>query len=211
MLEKVINITPGSDYKKSTGNPKYFKKISQYGYHTVSSNDSIQISPASALLSSYGWKLKKFQNEANNIDLLFETDGFEFETNVLLNEVNQTSRFEYKIRKNVNGYDTEMLITVRITAPINKNYSNGKHQIKLNSLLKLFEQLKSINVNKPKLITDKDVIDSISFELKGDLTKEFYYINYCLLKFLEKYISFKIVYQNSDNDELISIKSIQIQ
>jgi len=211
MLEKVINITPGSDYKKSTGNPKYVKKFSSYGYQSVSTNDTIQISPATSLLSSYGWKIINLQNEGDIVEIAFEIDGFEFDTKVSINELNQTSRFEYKIRKNFNGYETEMLITVRLSAPVQKNYSNGKYPIEFITLGKLFDQIKSLSVQKPKLITDIYIIDSISFDLRQELTKEFQYINNCLVKFFEKYISYKPNFHHSNDGEHISIKSIQIQ
>lgn len=211
MLEKVINITPGSDYKKSAGSPKYYKKLSSYGYHQVSTNDSISISPATSLLASLGWKLKKFNNESEKLELIFELNEFEFETTIFFGELNQTSKFDYKVKKNINGFAAELSVSVTLSAPIHHK-SNITAYSQFLALTKFFEQFKELSVKKPNLITDKYVIDSMVYDYRNAITQEFDYINQSILRFLEKYISFKPVFHHSkQDDDTVIIKSIQIQ
>jgi|GEM_PF-2497839 len=215
MLEKVVNISPNSDYKKSTGSPKYYKKINSYTYSSNPINDSAWISPATALLAAYGWKLKKINQESDKVHIIFELDGFEFDTTVDINQLGKFRNIEYKIKKDVLGFAAEIVVIVTLIAPVHFNMNDSDFDKTLNSLNEFFEQFKSLSVKKPNIITDQYTIDSLTSDFIDSLNKEFNYINECMMKFLIKYASLKI--HHSQNDEIrgeqdgILIKSIHIK
>ncbi len=212
MLEKIVNINPGSDYKKAAGNPKYYKKVNSFHIAGSISNDSLYISPATSLLAAIGWKLKRLQKDSEKIHLLFELDGFEFDTNFFLAEINQNAKVDYKVKKNVHGFATEIIVTVTICAPIPSTAEKIDYNIKLVELAKFFEQFKSLNVKKPNTITEQNVIESLLLNHKKSITSEFNNINKCLINFLEKYISYKPAFHHSiEDDSGVIVKSIHIQ
>lgn len=215
MLEKVVNISPNSDYKKSAGSPKYYKKVNSYTYSSNPINDTALISPATALLAAYGWKLKKINQEADKVHIIFELDGFEFDTTVELNQLNKFRNIEYKIKKDVLGFAAEIVVVVILIAPIKFNMHESDFDKTLNSLTEFFEQFKSQSVKKPNVITDQYTIDSLVSDFIDSLNKEFNYINDCLIKFLDKYASLKIHHlQNGESrgeQDGILIKSIHIK
>lgn len=211
MLEKVLNINPGSDYKKSTSNPKYYKKASGYHYSFASANDSLYISPATSLLASLGWKIKKLNKDSEKIQIMFELDGFDFEANIFINELNQNPKIDYRTRKNLERFSTVVLITVSLTAPIISIPGELESNIKLRGFSRFVDQFESTRFKKPSLITEKNTIETLFYDVRKEITEEFNLINSCFVSFLEKYISFKPVFHHSTGDEGVIIKSIQIQ
>ncbi len=216
MLEKITNISPNSDYKKSTGNPKYYKKTNSYSYVSNSINDSILISPATALLATYGWKLIKINNQTDKIHIVFELNGFEFDSTIYLNELSKFRTIEYKIKKGIEGYAAEITVLIILITHIKSDLTEIETEKNLDALNEFFEQFKSISVKRPNIITDKLTIDSLSRDFIISLNKEFNYINSCLIKFLNKYASINLNIHHSQSDENrgvkdgIIIKSIHI-
>ncbi|MDQ7817348.1 MAG: hypothetical protein RDU14_10035 [Melioribacteraceae bacterium] len=211
MLEKVLNINPGSDYKKSTGNPKYYKKVSGYQNSFTSANDSLYISPATSLLASLGWKIKKLNKDSEKIQIMFELDGFDFEASIFINDLNQNAKIDYRAKKNLERFATEVLITVILTAPIISVSSELESNIKLNGFSRFFDQFESTRFKKPSLITEKNIIETLYYDVRKEITEEFNLINSCFVSFLEKYISLKPVFHHSTGDESVIIKSIHVQ
>lgn len=211
MLEKVLNINPGSDYKKSTGNPKYYKKTSGYHYTLATTNDSLYISPATSLLASLGWKIKKLNKDSEKIQIMFELDGFDFEANIFINELNQNAKIDYRSKKNLERFATEVLITVSLSAPIISSPGELEANIKLRGFSRFVDQFESARFKKPSLITERNIIETLYYDVRKEITDEFNLINSCFVSFLEKYISFKPVFHPSTGNEGVIIKSIQIQ
>lgn len=211
MLEKVLNINPGSDYKKSTGNPKYYKKVSSYSFSLNAANDSLYISPATSLLARLGWKIKKLNSDNEKIQILFELDGFDFEANIYINELNHNPRIDYKTKKTIDRYSTEIMVTVSLSAPIINTTSGIKTDIKLAGLHKFFSQFDSARFKKPSIINESSTIELLIYDFRREINTEFNLINSCFVNFLEKYISIKPVFQQNTGDEGVVIKSIHIQ
>ncbi|MBI1938143.1 MAG: hypothetical protein HYS25_08445 [Ignavibacteriales bacterium] len=211
MLEKVVNISPGTDYRKSSGNPKYYKKLGPHGYQKIHSNDYLSISPATSLLASLGWKLKKLNKHSEKLHLVFEIDGFEFETAVLPNELNHNPAVDYKVEKNFHGHLTEIFVSVSLKAPIGNKFVPGSKK-KLETLFNFFEQFNAPGITKPNTITNKLTIDSFLSDYKKLLKEEFEYINACLIQFIEKYFSVEVNFYNTGREEgEVVVKSIEIR
>lgn len=211
MLEKVVNINPGSDYKKSTGNPKYYKKVSGYQFTATSANDTLYISPATSLLASFGWKIKKLNKDSDKIQIHFELDGLSFEATFNVLELNQHQQAEYKISRKVNRFAYDVTVTSFISIPFKTISSELVTNIRMYGLNKFFNQFESPRFKKPSTLTDANVIESLLYDLKKEIQTELTQINNCFYKFLEKYISFKLLNNNAFGDEGFIIKSINIE
>lgn len=210
MLEKVVNINPGSDYKKSTGNPKYYKKVSGYQFTTTSANDTLYISPATSLLASFGWKIKKLNKDSDKIQIQFELDGLNFEATFYLFELNQHPQVEYKISRKVNRFAYDVTVTSFFSIPFQAINSELVTDIKMYGLNKFFNLFESPRFKKPSTLTDANVIETLIYNLKKEIQNELTQINNCFLKFLEKYISYKPLNYNAFGDDGFIIKSINI-
>lgn len=211
MLEKVVNINPGSDYKKSTGNPKYYKKVSGYQFVASSTNDSLYISPATSLLTRLGWKIKKLNKDSEKLQIHFEIDELDFEASIYLFELNQNPKIDYKVSKKVKRFAYEVLVTSFFSAPLKSIQENFATDIKVSGLTKFFEQFESPRFKKTSTITDYNVIETLFYDLSKEINNEFNLINNCFVKFLEKYISFKLINNIASDDEGVTIKSLNIE
>ncbi|KUO61068.1 hypothetical protein APF79_13010 [bacterium BRH_c32] len=210
MLEKVVNIAPGSDYRRSAGNPKQFKRMMTFSFEHTSGNDSISISPATSLLSVFGWKVKKLKKNSDKIELDFELEDFLFEVILSAFQINQIPVIDYKITKQLSGFTTELIVTLFLEAPVNAIENNTP--VKLDGLNRFIEQFNSVSIKKPNIITDGYVIESLFIDYQKMLTKEFNYINSCLIQFLEKLMMFKYSSNRRTNvGKSLMIKSIQIR
>ncbi|NMB82604.1 MAG: hypothetical protein GYA14_12385 [Ignavibacteria bacterium] len=211
MLEKVVNINPGSDYKKSTGNPKYYKKVSGYQFATTSANDTLYISPATALLASLGWKIKKLNKDSEKIQILFEVDELDFEASIFVFELNQHPKIDYKVSKKIKRFAYDIIVTGFFSTTLKSNQDEIVNDIKVNGLNKFFNQFESPRFKKTSTITDFNVIETLLYDLRKEINNEFDLINNCFIKFLEKYISFKPINNIASDYEGVIIKSINIE
>lgn len=211
MLEKVLNINPGSDYKKATGNPKYYKKVSGYQMSMNSANDTLYISPATSLLASLGWKIKKLNRDSEKIQIQFELDEIDFEASIFVFELNQHPKIDYKVVKKVNRFASDVIVALFLSAPVKSLTDDITSDVKFNVLKRFFLQFESPRFKKATTIDDSNIIETLLFDFRKEITNEFNLINNCFIKFLEKYISFKSMNQNALDDEGVIIKSIHIE
>ena len=74
MLEKITNISAGSDYKNATSKTGRYNRTSQFINALNSSmTDSISLSPAVSYLNSLNWKLKKINKVKENLIVIFSS------------------------------------------------------------------------------------------------------------------------------------------
>lgn len=213
MLERIINITPGSDYNRASRNPKYGKKFSLYtNFQSGSSNDSIQISPATAYLAHIKWKLKKFSNDQEKMGIVFEFDGFEFVTHFSLGEIVQLNRIDYDVMKEIENLGNLVKVSSKMSVLLNEHSDQNIFIEHMNYLSEFYSRLMNSGLRKPSIITDVSMLRNMTVDIYKELTGEFNYINSCLLRFIEKYSSQKIsvpLKSGTDETELI-IKSVNL-
>jgi hypothetical protein len=211
MLKKVVNINPGSDYKKATGNPKYYKKVSGYQFSINSASDTLYISPATSLLTSLGWKMKKLNKDAEKIQICFELDEIDFEATIFVYELKQQPKIDYKIIKKLKRFTSDVIVNLFLSAPVKSVNENIVSDIKLYTLNRFFSLFESPKYKKESSITDVNIIETLFYDFRKEVTNELNLINNCFIKFLEKYISFKSVNQNAFDEGGVTVKSIQIE
>ncbi len=213
MLEKIVNISAGSDYKQSS-RPGKQSAVSNYisSYHAVS-NDSISLSPATSFLSGIGWKLKKIQNEKEKLRIVFSFDDFDFSTAIIPGEIIQLQRINYEIKYSLISYNGIVNMNVEISSPLNLEGSESI-QVKLHlpELKKFFGSIISSFGSKTDVSSNNYEVQKLFVEMENALQREFNYINKGLINFLEKYLSLKISLKHEDviSGRMLELKLLQI-
>lgn len=213
MLEKIVNISAGSDYKQSS-KPGRQSAVSSYinSYHAVS-NDSISLSPATAFLSGIGWKLKKIQNEKEKLRIVFSFDDLEFSALINPIELIQIQRIEYEIKYSASSYTGIFNVNIKVEAPVNpEEPENIQVKLQLPELKKFLSSIISSFGFKADVSSSTYEVQKYFLEMEHELQREFNYINKGLINFLEKYLSVKINFKQEDKitGHMLELKLLQI-
>jgi len=214
MLERIVNISAGSDYKNSSKPNRYNKSSNYLSTFSSSLSDSISLSPATAFLSSVNWYLKKLKKNNNKIEICFEFDGFDFTANVNQSGAYFQNNIEYDIKKitemMVERFEVQILILSRLNH-INNNMFDPKFHLTvlsdmINKIIEFSRYSYSISV-------DSTGIMKIFSGLEYGLRNEFDYINTCLLSFLEKYLTVKadILNDEMEYDNTLIMEKIHLK
>lgn len=201
MLEKIVNISAGSDYKQSS-KPGARSKASRYlsEYHQVG-NDSISLSPATAFLSVIGWKLKKIQIDKEKIHIGFSFDNLDFSTVINPGELFQLQRIDYLIKYSLDSFTGMVEVNLKISSPlVSENSKSIQVKLHLTELKKFFNSIILSSGHKPLVSSDSYEVQNIFSEMEHLLQSEFHYINKSLIGFLEKFLSIKI---NTKHEKVI--------
>jgi hypothetical protein len=215
MLERIINITPGSDYKQSSRpSSRQVNAYRHLGSFTAPSNDSFLLSPATAFLASINWKLKKVVSENEKLKIVFSFDDFEFSTSFFIVELSQNQKIEYDISHLYESYFGKYDINTKVSAPITKENTESM-QIKTR-LISLSDFIKSVfkeGVNSNVNWAENYEVQKTFSHMEKQLQSEFDYINECLLNFLEKFLTMKLnmKIENSNARDIIALKFLQIK
>jgi len=192
MLERIINITPGTDYKNSASKSGHYQRSAAF-LSTLQStlSDSISLSPATAFLSSVHWRLKKLSKEKEKYVIAFEFDGFDFTAHVDQPEILVSHSLEYEIRKKVEQLTSRYEAYVQLITSVSdkREMPGSRTELPvLSSLLEDFIEMEELSYN---LNADTIEVKKKFSQRKDLLIQEFNYLNSCLVVFLEKYLSIK--------------------
>jgi len=213
MLERIENISPGSDYKKSTSKSGRYQRSAQFLSTLQSSfSDSISLSPATAFLSSVHWRLKKLSNEKEKYVIVFDFDGFEFTAHVGQPDILISHSMEYEVRKKVDSltkvYDTFM----QIISAVSDQRERPGSRVTLPELAALVQDFVDLENLTYSLNSETTEVKKRFYQRNELLQVEFNYLNSCLVAFLEKYLSIKYNFTagaQNQNDSLL-LRKVQI-
>jgi hypothetical protein len=212
MLERIVNIAPGSDYQKSSAKSSRYTRSAHF-LHSLNStmNDSISLSPATAYLSTIRWKLKKLNNEREKIVVAFEFDEFDF--TATLEQLSETKTIDYEVRKTINKipyvYQAVIGIGSNSLKKQREKFDMLDHLPILNSF---FDELVRLSDYTANMSVDNAQAKEAFFDKEKNLKPEFEYVNGCVITFLEKYLSMNLSpaeVRDGENDNLL-LKKIQI-
>ncbi len=214
MLDKISNISAGSEYGRSVNTGSFNGLIGGVYNKKIGSHDSVNISPALKFLNQVNWKLKDFKHVVNEkLSLSFLVSDLEFQTTIDLVNILNINSVEYRIikeRKGTNWKSRTYLDIVSIPDKI--KYSEEPYLINFSALNLLFQRIFDINVFNE--ITDKDrfLIEELLRDIKFGINDEFNYLNSFLFTFVDKLTGIKIVKREevNGNAELNYIKKIKV-
>jgi hypothetical protein len=213
MLEKIVNINAGSDYKNSTKPGKYSVAGRYLSDYQTQANDSVTISPASSFIAKIHWRLKQVKKDVNKVEITFDFDNFEFHTIISPTELIQNPCFNYHIKKNLN----ELMIKGELNLTISSAIGNVSHEFeikdKLPVLSNFVEETLMIGGDKYLLNESDYSVSKIFYALVTELKPEFEYLNNCLIIFFEKLMTSKINIPKNANrqDNLLVLKNYVIK
>ncbi len=193
MLNRIINISAGSDFKNSTKPYKSFKFDRANAYHTYDGHDSIAISPAYNFLLKHNWKIKELTIEGDKLYINFFISDFEFATTIPLKQINQLTNIEYTVFKEKEIDDNKYRIAVDFLVNlVNINYSDIEYIYNLAKIEIFFNRLMHLKLNGELSSSERKVLDGLLEGLGPGIQEEFNAINNSLFIFIEKYFDFKI-------------------
>lgn len=193
MLNRISNITAGSDFKSAAKQSKSMKYGRTPIYHIYDGHDSIDISPAYNFLVKHNWKIKELNIEDEKVYIHFILSGFDFSATIPLRQINQLADIEYTVskEKEINGVLNK--VSADFLVNLSKiDYNESEYQFGLNKLDDFFNRLIAIKDEVDLTSLDRLVIDRLLEGLTRGIQEEFDSVNNGLFIFIEKYFNIKI-------------------
>jgi hypothetical protein len=193
MLNRIVNISAGSDFKSATKPYRGAKYDRAQAYHIYDGHDSIAISPAYNFLLKHNWKIKEMNIEDDKLFINFFITDFEFITNISLKQINQLTNIEYTVIKEKEFEDVLSKIAVDFIVNLsNINYNEVDYIYNLSKIEIFFNRLMHLKLKGELSSSERKVLDGLLEGLAQGIQDEFNVINNSLFIFIEKYFDFKI-------------------
>ncbi|MEO8399385.1 MAG: hypothetical protein ABI550_06160 [Ignavibacteriaceae bacterium] len=184
MLDKIINITAGSDFKKSKGFGSNNKPLKKNPYNSFQFHDSIIFSPALQFLTKVEWKLKEIKHLTNgSIAISFTAAEIEFQTIIDIPNISNLKTLDYKVIKEEIIEEQKNKLLIEIQVKVEESLPGVIH---FTSLEKLFKRLFILKIENQLTRDNSGVLNNLIEDLMTDLKKEFNIVNNHLFTFLEK-------------------------
>ena len=210
MLNKIINISAGSDFKKSSGNGSKNRFLRRNVFSSFQFHDSIIFSPALQYLTNIKWRLKEISHMSKGkLAISFIADDIEFQTVVDLPNIESIKTIDYKVIKDnpVDKSANPMLIELEVRVE-GINEDNLPQTVILNALEKLFNKIYSLKIENQLTRTNSVMLSDLIGDLLDDLKFEFDQVNNHLFNFIEKLTESKIF--AGDKIDIRGIEPIKI-
>ena len=210
MLHKIINISAGSDFKKSNGAGNQNKFLKRNAYSSFQFHDSIIFSPALQFLTNVQWQLKEISHlSKGKLAISFITSDIEFQTVVDLPNIESIKTLDYKVIKDNSEDETSDPMLVEVEVRIEGiNEESLPHRVTLDTLENLFHRLFVFKVENQLNRTNSVMLTELIGDLLDDLKTEFDQVNNRLFSFIEKLTESKIL--GGNKIDLNGIEPIKI-
>lgn len=193
MLNRIINIAAGFDFKGAAKQPKNLKYGKGHIYHMYDGHDSINISPAYNFLMKHNWKILDLNVEDEKLFIGFIVSGFEFNTVIHLKQINQLTDIEYNVAKEKEIDGVKFKMSVDLIVNLSRiNYDEVSQRFDMTNLESFFNRLVFLKLKGELTSADRKAIDGLLEGLAVGMQNEFDSINNGLFIFIEKYFSYKI-------------------
>lgn len=213
MLERILNISAGSDYKNSTSKSGNYHRTSQFLSTLQSSlSDSISLSPATAFLSSVHWRLKKLSNEKEKFVIIFDFDGFEFTAHVGQPDILITHSVEYEVKRKIENYAKLYEANFQFASHVSDQRDKPGSRTAMPELISFVKDLLDLEDLSYNLDSENTEVKKIFYQRSDSLQTEFSYLNSCLIMFLEKYLSINYNFTEGaiNTKEKLLLRKVQI-
>ena len=143
MLEQIVNISAGSDFKKSRNTKGYVRILNKGSFNKFVFNDTFVFSPAAQYLSRLNWQLKEihvFPNE--KVFLSFVTSNFEFHITLDLSKVSYLDYINYTVICEREYYSKLRKLLLNLSIGIEEiTYTEKVKPIEFDSLEQLIQRM----------------------------------------------------------------------
>ena len=215
MLEKINNISAGSEYGKSTKVNSFSGTLTASYTKKVDSHDSVDISPAMQYLNHINWRLKELKHIVNEkIFIVFVVSEIEFQTSLSLIDFNNLKFLDYKIVKEKKGENWRSKIFVELTSSVDKIWYDFEPKIiNLSGLNVFLQRIFDANIYREINGDEKYLINDLIADILPGIKNEFDFLNNFLFNFVEKLTGIKLNENrniNFNNKEPIAINKIKV-
>jgi len=215
MLNKINNISAGSDYKKasktaSTGNYLGINFARRMDFH-----DSVDFSPSLKFVSQINWRLKDFKHVANEkLYLDFILSNIEFQITISLANFNNLEILDYLVIKEFEKNKIRKKIISNISSKIGKiSYDQEPLIITLSSLNLLFQRVEESGIGGEITFKDQFVLENFVNDIINGIIREFSLLNNQIFIFLDKLANLKISGKEkgkTNSNDFLVIKKISV-
>ena len=215
MLNKIENISSGSEFSKASRPMGFSGGIASAYVRQTYAHDSVNISPALQFLNLVRWKLKEFKHIAKEkLFLDFVLSDIEFQTTIDLISIESADDLNYHVIKEGNqlNYNGKIISDISVNID-NTEYGKDLELINLSALNVFFQRIfnqknfNELNQNDQYLI--EEIINGIS----AGIEEEFEYLNNQLFIFLEKLEGIRIDKKDIrklNKSKIVNVKSIRL-
>lgn len=188
MLEKINNISAGSDFTKAVRSSNFGTVLSSTYTRKADAHDSVDISPAFKFLNSVNWKLKEFKHIANEkLFLGFVLSDIEFRTAIDLVNFEKISMFNYNVLKETKKDKTARRIIADLSVRIDSvDYEAEPALINFSALNVFFQRVFDLNIYREITREEKYLFDDLLDGILYGIKDEFIHLNNHVLIFLDK-------------------------
>ncbi len=207
MLDKISNISAGSEFSRSVKTGSFNGLIGATYNKKINSHDSVNISPALKFLNQVNWRLKDFKHIVNEkLSLTFLVSDIEFQTTLNLVNLQNIVSVEYRIIKERRGKNWNSNTYLDLISVLDKiQYDEEPFLINFSALNVLFQRIFDINVFNEITQKDKFLIQDLLKDIMFGINEEFNSLNSFLFTFVDKLTGVKIVKREEVNDDAESI------
>jgi|GEM_PF-1497137 len=202
MLEHIVNITPGSDYKKPRNTKGYVRVLNKGSFNKNIFNDTFVFSPAAQFLSKLDWQFKEihiFPNE--KVFLSFVTNDFEFHITLDLTSVSYLEYINYTVicEREYNSKQKKFLLNLSVGVDEIK-YSEDIYPVKFSNLDVLIGRILELSENREPSQLDDAELGKLIEGLEPDLKNEFGKLNTLLFTLIKKITNIAYTLNISDKN-----------
>ncbi len=215
MLNKIDNISAGSEYSKSA-RPSGFGINAASAYNRRADiHDSVNISPALQFLNQVNWRLKEFKHSANEkLFLDFIVSSIEFRTTIDLVNINLLGSLDYNLIKEGSPAVSTSKIYSDLSSAIGEiNYDTVPVLINFSALNVFFGRVFDMHIYRELTRSDSYIFEELLNGIGNGIRNEFDQLNSQVFIFLDKLINIKKESRSSgeaDFDKVITIKSVKV-
>lgn len=214
MLEKISNISSGSEYSKSVKTKTFGNALGAAYNKKVDSHDSVNISPALQYLNQINWRLKELKHGTDEkIFIDYIISDIEFQTTIELPNISALSSLAFKVIKDRNGNNWKSRTVIDIVSRLDDiAYNESPSLINFSALNIFFQRIFDMNIYRELSSEDEFLINELVSDLKYGMKNEFEHMNGYLFTFIDKLTGMQMRKGDGKSDltEQITIKKIKV-
>lgn len=215
MLNKIDNISPGSEYSKANRPSGFSGGLAAAYVRQSYIHDSANISPALQFLNLISWRLKEFKHIAKEkLFLDFILSDIEFQTTIDLVTIETADNINYHVLKDGNQSNFNSHIFSDLSVKIeNINYDKEPELMNLSALNVFFQRIFNQRIYRELTQADKYIIDEFINGISAGIREEFNYLNHHLFIFLDKLEGIRLDKRErkyTNPGEVVTVKSIRL-
>jgi hypothetical protein len=214
MLNKIDNISPGSEYSKASRPVGSSGSLASAYVRQSYVHDSVNISPALQYLNQVRWRLKEFKHVAKEkLFLDFILSDIEFQTTIDLDIVERADYLSYHITKLGNETNLNNKIISDLSVKIENIQYDDALLLNLSALNVFYQRIFNQRIYRELTQNDKYVIDELVNGISDGMQDEFEHLNNQLFIFLEKLEGIRIDKKGRkdfNQTDIVTVKSIRL-